>query len=170
MSGRKLGRTTKQRQALFTSLLIALIDHGRIRTTEAKAKAVRRLAEKLVTQGRRGTLHARRLLVSVLKNRAAVKRFVEERLPEFTKHTSGVTRILRVGSRRGDGAMMVVLEWVTTEQATLTPKVKKPIRRPSAKKTAAAIAQARPQGKTKPTLRPTVGGTATKRLPRTTHK
>lgn len=100
------------RKALFKNLINALMIRGEIKTTESKAKAVRRLAEKLITKGKKGTLHSRRLIAAFLQNKKAVNRIVDELGPLFKKRPGGFTRIIRLGRRRGDDAMMVQLELV----------------------------------------------------------
>lgn len=112
VAGRKLSRDLKQRKALFKNLINALVLHGAIKTTESKAKAVRRLAEKLIRKGRGGTLHARRLIAAFLQNKGAVNKIVDELSPLFKNRPGGFTRIIRLGQRRGDKTMMVRLELV----------------------------------------------------------
>lgn len=117
VTGRKLSRNIKQRKSLFKSLINALVIHGAIRTTEAKAKAVKRLADKLIAQGRSGTLHARRLIAAFLQNKQAVSKIVDELGPVFKKRPGSFTRMIRLGRRRGDDAMMVKLELVEQPEA-----------------------------------------------------
>lgn len=112
MAGKKLSRDLKQRKALFKNLINALVLHGAIKTTESKAKAVHRLAEKLFTKGREGTLHARRLIGAFLQNKKVVNKIVDELGPVFRNRPGGFTRIIRLGRRRGDKAVMVRLELV----------------------------------------------------------
>lgn len=112
VAGKKLSRSRSHRKALFRNLLSALIVHGEIRTTESKAKAIRRLFDKLVTKGKVGTLHARRLVAAFLNNKKAVNKLVDEIAPLFKKRPGGFTRMIRLGRRRGDEAMMVKLELV----------------------------------------------------------
>lgn len=110
--GKKLSLDRSQRKALFKNLINALIIHGQIKTTEAKAKAIRRLVEKLITKGKEQTLHARRLIAAFLQNKKAVNKIVDELAPLFKKRPGGFTRIIRLGERRGDAAPMVKLELV----------------------------------------------------------
>lgn len=112
VAGKKLSRSRSHRKALFKNLLSALILHGEIRTTESKAKAVRRLFDRLVTKGKTGTLHARRLVAAFLNNKQAVNKLVDEIAPLFKDRPGGFTRMIRLGRRRGDDAMMVKLELV----------------------------------------------------------
>ena len=111
-AGRKLGRTTSHRRALFRNQLASLFTHERITTTLPKAKDLRPLAEKMVTLGKRGGLHARRLALKNLPDQGAVKRLFDELAPRFAARTGGYTRILKLGRRPGDGAEMAILEFI----------------------------------------------------------
>jgi len=111
-AGRKLGRTTSHRRALFRNQLASLFTHERITTTLPKAKELRPLAEKMVTLGKRGGLHARRLALKNLPDQSAVKRLFDELAPRFASRTGGYTRILKLGRRPGDGAEMAILEFI----------------------------------------------------------
>jgi len=111
-SGRKLGRTTAHRLALFRNQLSSLVAQERIITTISKAKELRPLAERVVTQGKRGTVHARRLVGRWIQNRDLIKKLFDEIAPRFTSRAGGYLRIVRLGSRQGDGAEMAVLEFV----------------------------------------------------------
>jgi large subunit ribosomal protein L17 len=110
--GRKLGRTTAHRRALLRNLATALLDHERIITTEPKAKELRRVADKLVTLGKRGDLHARRQALQVVHSNAIVRKLFNEIAPRFTERKGGYTRVLRLGYRSGDAAAMAVIELV----------------------------------------------------------
>jgi len=110
-AGRKLGRTSAHRKALFRNQLDSLITHERIQTTLSKAKELRPLAEKLVTLGKRGGLHARRLALRDLSPDAA-KRIFDEVAPRFATRPGGYTRILKLGQRPGDAAEKAILEFV----------------------------------------------------------
>src|SRR5688572_19454753 len=111
-SGKKLGRDAAQRRALYSNLAGALIEHGRIKTTEAKAKAVKPLAEQMITLGRRGDLHARRQALSFLRSQDVVHQLFADVAPRFTDRPGGYTRIVKLGPRYGDAAQMVYLELV----------------------------------------------------------
>ncbi len=113
--GAKLNRSTAQRRALFRGLLSALIEHERIQTTEAKAKAVRGDADKLITLAKSGTVHARRLALQRLNNKDAVKKLFESVGPRFAERPGGYTRIVKLGPRAGDAASMAILEFVERE-------------------------------------------------------
>lgn len=114
-AGRKLGRTTGHRLALFRNQLTSLFTSERIVTTLSKAKELRPLAERMVTQGRRGTVHARRLVGRWVQDRTVLKRLFDEIAPRFTERPGGYLRIVKLGPRQGDGAEMAVLEFVDFE-------------------------------------------------------
>jgi large subunit ribosomal protein L17 len=118
-SGKKLGRDSAHRKALYSNLAGALIEHGRIKTTVTKAKAVKPLAEQMITLGRRGDLHARRQATAFLRSRDVVHHLFAEIAPRFKDRPGGYTRIIRLGPRPGDAAEMVYLELV---EAEFTPK------------------------------------------------
>ncbi len=109
----KLGRSASHRKALLANQVVSLIEHSRIQTTLAKAKAVRPFAEKLVTLGRKGTLHARRIALSYLHhNEAAVRKLFTEVAPRTNGRNGGYTRIIKLGYRKSDAAPIALLEWV----------------------------------------------------------
>jgi large subunit ribosomal protein L17 len=114
----KLGRSQAHRDALLANQVISLIEHSRIKTTLAKARAVRPFAEKLVTIGRKNTLHARRLALSyLLHNEDAVRNLFEKVAPRTAGRQGGYTRIIKLGNRNSDAAEMAYLEWVDQAQA-----------------------------------------------------
>lgn len=133
VAGKKLSRHRGHRKALFKNLISGLILHGEIKTTESKAKAVRPLVEKLITKGKAGTLHARRIIAAFLQNKKVVNRIVDEIGPIFKSRPGGYTRIIRLGRRRGDNAMMVKLELVDKPAAGSEPakRGKKKAKKPS---------------------------------------
>src|SRR5205823_2224468 len=112
----KLGRTADHRKALLANQVCSLIEHRRIKTTLAKAKAVRPLAERMVTLGKNGSLHARRNALSILRHKDAVKKLFEEIAPASTERNGGYTRIIRLGQRTSDSASMAFVEWVDAPQ------------------------------------------------------
>lgn len=130
----KLQRKQDHRDALLMNLVISLIEHRRIRTTLAKAKAVRPFAEKMVTLGKTGTLHARRNAVRYLRHKDVVKELFEEIAPASKERAGGYTRITKLGQRRSDSAPMAYIEWVDA----FVPKA------------AAAPAEAAPEGDAAP--------------------
>ena len=111
-SGKKLGRDSAHRKALYSNLAGALITHGRIETTEAKAKAVKPIAEQMITLGRRGDLHARRQALSFLRSQDVVHKLFADVGPRFADRPGGYSRIVKLGPRAGDSAQMVYLELV----------------------------------------------------------
>jgi large subunit ribosomal protein L17 len=126
----KLGRTAEHRKALLANQVCSLIEHQRIKTTLAKAKAVRPLAEKMVTLGKNGSLHARRTALGTLRQKNAVKKLFGEIAPRSTNRNGGYTRIVRLGQRKSDSASMAFIEWVdaapTAEEKTAEEKATKP--------------------------------------------
>jgi large subunit ribosomal protein L17 len=114
-SGRKLGRDSAHRKALYANLTSALIEHGRIRTTEAKAKEVRPIAEQMITLGKRGDLHAHRQAVAYLRSKSVAHTLFSDVAPRFADRPGGYTRIVRIGPRQGDAAPMAYLEFVDYE-------------------------------------------------------
>ncbi len=123
--GRKLSRTAAHRKALMRNLVKALLLREQIRTTDAKAKELRRHADHIVTLGKRGTVHARRLAFMYLGSRKLVKRLFDEVAPRFQGRPGGYTRVLKLGPRRGDAAPISVVEF--------TERVKKTTGAPEAK-------------------------------------
>ena len=114
-SGRKLGRDSAHRKALYANLAGSLIQHGRIKTTVTKAKAVRPIAEQMITLGRRGDLHARRQALSVLRSQEVVHKLFADVGPRMADRPGGYSRIVKLGHRAGDAAEMVYLELVDFE-------------------------------------------------------
>jgi large subunit ribosomal protein L17 len=108
----KLGRTGSHRNAMLSNLVCSLIKHHRVTTTLAKAKAARSVAEKMVTLGKSGTLHDRRLAVARLKQEDAVRILFKEIAPACKDRPGGYTRIMKLGQRQGDAATEAILEWV----------------------------------------------------------
>jgi large subunit ribosomal protein L17 len=111
----KLGRTAEHRRALLANQVCALIQHQRIKTTLAKAKAVRPLAEKMVTLGKNGSIHARRRALGVLRQKSAVKKLFDDIAQRSAERNGGYTRIVRLGARKSDSARMAFIEWVDAE-------------------------------------------------------
>jgi large subunit ribosomal protein L17 len=111
-AGRKLGRDSAHRKALYSNLTGALIEHGRIRTTEAKAKEVRPIAEKMITLGKRGDLHAHRQAVAFLRSKSVAHKLFAEVAPRFAERPGGYTSVVKLDPRQGDNAPMAYLELV----------------------------------------------------------
>ena len=108
----KLGRKAEHRKALLANQICSLIEHQRIRTTLAKAKAVRPLAEKMVTLGKKGSIHAQRTAFAMLRQKDAVKKLFDEIAPRTADRNGGYTRIVKLGQRKSDAARIAYLEWV----------------------------------------------------------
>lgn len=117
VAGRLFGRTANQRKALLRGLVTALVEHQRIETTIAKAKEAKKIAERLVTLGKRGDLHAKRLALSTIPNRAIVVKLFDEIAPRFAARNGGYLRIVNSRRRLNDRAQMAVLEFVDFEEA-----------------------------------------------------
>ncbi len=132
--GSKLGRVTAHRWALFRNLLAALFQHERILTTVAKAKALRPLAERVVTLSKRDDLHARRQVLSLVPDTAVVRKLFDTVAARYADRRGGYTRIIKAGVRRGDAAPLAILELVDRPEA------------PKAKKTKEKKAEAAPKG------------------------
>ena len=120
-AGKKLGRDSAHRKALYSNLAGALIEHGRIKTTVAKAKAVKPFAEQMITLGKRGDLHARRLALAELRSQDVVHVLFAEVAPRFADRPGGYTRIVKLGPRQGDAAEMVFLELVDHDPTGARP-------------------------------------------------
>jgi large subunit ribosomal protein L17 len=114
-TGKKLGRDSAHRKALYSNLAGALIEHGRIKTTVTKAKAVKPHVEQMITLGRRGDLHARRQATAFLRSRDVVHKLFAEVAPLFKDRPGGYTRIIKIGTRPGDSAEMAYIELVDDE-------------------------------------------------------
>ena len=111
-AGKKLGRDAAHRKALYANLAGALIQHGRVRTTVTKAKAVKPFAEQMISLGKRGDLHARRQALSELRNPQVVEVLFDDVGPRFAERPGGYARIVKIGPRLGDAAEMAYLELV----------------------------------------------------------
>src|SRR5215470_12389280 len=129
--GRKLNRTSAHRKALFKNLVLALIRHERIRTTDAKAKELRRVADRMVTLGKQNDLAARRRAFAFMQSHQAVQKLFSDIAPRFKDRNGGYTRVVKYGFRRGDAAPLSIIEFTGQEEKA---RSKKPRKR-SAKKT-----------------------------------
>jgi large subunit ribosomal protein L17 len=108
----KLGRTSEHRNAMLANLVCSLIEHKRVKTSLAKAKAARSVAEKMVTLGKLGTIHHRRLAVARLHQETAAKILFKDIAPVYKDRKGGYTRIIKLGQRQGDASQEAILEWV----------------------------------------------------------
>src|SRR6266487_4674338 len=138
----KLGRTADHRRALLANQVCALIQHQRIKTTLAKAKAVRPLAERMVTLGKNGSIHARRRALAALRQKNAVKKLFDDIAPRSAERNGGYTRIVKLGQRKSDSAKMAFIEWVdmaevVEEKAAEEKKTKKKAAEPKPRETEA---------------------------------
>jgi large subunit ribosomal protein L17 len=127
-----LGRNTAHRRALLRNLVTSFLERERIRTTLAKAKAAKPVAEKMITLGKRGTLHARRQALAYMTKESAVQKLFSEIAPRFSERPGGYTRIVKLDRRAGDGASMAMLELIGTEFKKKAKK-KKETKKPAAK-------------------------------------
>jgi large subunit ribosomal protein L17 len=109
-AGRKLNRTGAHRKALFRNLITSLIEYEQVRTTDAKAKELRRIADRMITLGKRGTLHARRQAAAYVRGRSMVKKLFDEVAARFRERPGGYTRVVKLGHRHGDAAPMSIIE------------------------------------------------------------
>src|SRR5881275_3636465 len=126
----KLGRTAEHRRALLANQVCALIEHQRIKTTLAKAKAVRPLAERMVTLGKNGSIHSRRTALAVLRQKSSVKKLFDDIAQRSAERNGGYTRIVKLGARKSDSAPMAFIEWVDAEEvAEEKPKKEKKAKR-----------------------------------------
>src|SRR5689334_8666161 len=142
----RLGRKAEHRKALLANQVCSLIEHRRIKTTLAKAKAVRPIAEKMVTLGKNGSIHARRTAFATLRQKDAVKKLFDEIAPASTDRNGGYTRIIRLGQRHSDSASMALLEWV---DATVVIEDKPAEEKKDKKKEKEPKAEAKPEPKAK---------------------
>jgi large subunit ribosomal protein L17 len=124
VKGRKLRRPTARRLALLRNLVTSFLEKERIRTTLAQAKEVRPLAEKMITLGKRGTLHARRQVISFVRKESVVVKVFDDLGPRFGQRPGGYSRIVKLGRRMGDGAQMAVLELIGSEYKKKAKKKK----------------------------------------------
>ncbi|MBP1685794.1 MAG: rplQ [Deltaproteobacteria bacterium] len=128
-AGRKLNRTSAHRKAMFRNLVTSLIEHEQVQTTDAKAKELRRIADRMITLGKRGTLHARRQAASYVRTREAVKKLFDEVAGRFRERAGGYTRIIKLGHRHGDAAPMSVIELTDRGEAAKAEAERKRERR-----------------------------------------
>ena len=135
VAAKKFGRTTAHRMMMFRNMVTSLLDKERIRTTLDRAKAVRPLAEKMITLGKRESLHARRQALAFVKDPAVVSKLFDTIAPRFSQRPGGYTRIIRLGHRDGDGAQMAIIELIGSEFTPAKKESKKA--KKSSKETAA---------------------------------
>jgi len=142
-SGRKLNRTTSHRLAMFRNMVTSLLDHERIYTTDAKAKELRRWADRMITLGKRGDLHARRQALQVIRDKRVVHKLFTDLAQRYQARSGGYTRTVKVGFRVGDAAPMSLIELMTGE--TAKKKKKKKRKAPKAPKVTTPELEAAPE-------------------------
>lgn len=147
----KLGLTAAHRKAMLANQVCSLIEHQRIKTTLAKAKAVRPLAEKMVTLGKKGSLHARRIALAVLRQKDAVRKLFEDIAPRSATRNGGYTRIVKLGARKSDSAPVAFIEWVDSPQVIDEPVTEEKGKKSKAAKAPTAETEKKPARKAKKT-------------------
>ncbi|HMK44888.1 MAG TPA: 50S ribosomal protein L17 [Dissulfurispiraceae bacterium] len=156
VAGRKFGRTANQRKALFRGLISSLFEYERIETTVARAKAIKATAEKLVTFGKRGDLHAKRMVLSYIPNRTVVAKLFSEIAPRFAERNGGYLRIVQTRERVNDRAPMAIIEFVDFEtiKATAAPAEAKATEKAEKKQAKKAAAPKKETGEKKRSAKP----------------
>lgn len=156
-AGKKLNRTGSHRNAMFRNMVTSLFEHGRIRTTDAKAKELRRWADRMVTLAKRGDLHARRQALAVMRDKTVVHKLFEEVQARFGDRAGGYTTVIKIGRRRGDAAPISMIELVA-------PKEKKERKKKKPKTTQKGVDKAKKEApvKAKETKKPKKGTTTEK--------
>ena len=130
-AGRRLGRKTSHREAMFRNMVTSLLNHGKITTTDAKAKEIRVVAERMITLGKRGDLHSMRLAASVIREKDVVSKLFSTIAPRYKERLGGYTRIIKLGFRQGDAAPVSLIELVEEEikpgKVKSAPVIVKPV-------------------------------------------
>lgn len=131
-AGRRLGRKTSHREAMFRNMVTSLLNHEKITTTDAKAKEIRVVAERMITLGKRGDLHSMRLAASVIREKSVVSKLFSTIAPRYKERSGGYTRIIKLGARLGDAAPISIIELVEEEikpsKVKQVPSAKKAVR------------------------------------------
>ena len=150
-AGRQLGRNSSHRKAMFRNMVTSLLEHGRIKTTDAKANELRRLAARMITLGKKGSIHARRLAAKTIRSETVIHKLFTEIAPGFQDRHGGYTRIIKLGKPRvGDNAQMSIIELMPAGSPELkggrkpvaaAPKVTAPVAMPETKETFSAKAE-----------------------------
>ena len=141
ISGSKLGRNTSHRKAMMRNMVTSFFDCEKITTTDARAKELRKVAEKLITMAKRGDLHSRRLALQYVRDSKTVAKLFDTIAPRYTDRPGGYTRIIKLGHRAGDNAALSLIELVE-EELTVKPKKKKAPVKKAAKKVEAPVEEA----------------------------
>jgi large subunit ribosomal protein L17 len=137
-SGRKLNRTASHRWALMRNMITSLLREEQIKTTDAKAKELRRWVDRVITLGKQGSLHARRQVLGIVQDKAVVRKLFDTLGPRFKERPGGYTRIIKIGIRRGDAAPVSIIELVGGEASSAEQKPRRRARRRQAAQEAAA--------------------------------
>ncbi len=132
---RKLGRTSAHRKAMFANMASSLLKYNRIETTLPKAKELRRIADRLVTLGKKQSVEARRRVIAIIRDKDAAKKLFDDVAPRFSARNGGYTRIYKLGERHGDCAPMAVIEYLPQEVEKVVSKKKKTVKKGSDKST-----------------------------------
>lgn len=140
---KKLGRTKPHREAMLANMAMSLFTHRVIKTTDAKAKALKPLVDRLISTGKEDTLHAKRMVARTINNKEVFKKLFAEIIPQFTDRTSGFTRVVKLGVRRGDGAPISVVELLTEKVVVETDEKGKKAKK--AKSTDATLKKTAPK-------------------------
>ncbi|MBI5968965.1 MAG: 50S ribosomal protein L17 [Deltaproteobacteria bacterium] len=144
IAGRKLGRTTSHRLAMLRNLVTSLFEHERVKTTDAKAKELRPLAEKMIGLGKQGDLHARRQVLAVVRKHEVVRKLFDILSPRYKSRNGGYIRIVKMGRRHGDGAPLSLVELISEGKETKALKKPKAGRRREKKKRAEVVTPPEP--------------------------
>ncbi len=151
---RRLGRSTPHRKALFRNMVTSLLEHERIETTDAKAKELRRVAERMITLGKRGTLHARRRALRTIRSRDVTAKVFDSLAERYRDRPGGYTRVLKLGYRHGDAAPISIIELVDRDEARTAAKPGVGAKKAQAKKAASESTAKAESAKRKPATRP----------------
>ncbi|MGH7895356.1 MAG: 50S ribosomal protein L17 [Candidatus Binatia bacterium] len=143
VAGKKLNRSPAHRRALFRNLVTALLEHEAVRTTDAKAKELKRWGDRMITLGKQGTLHARRRAAALVRSRTIVKKLFDELAPRYQARSGGYTRVVKLGVRLGDAAPLSLVELVDRPGSEPEQGKRKPQRRRTAAKSAAVAPKKR---------------------------
>jgi len=148
-AGRKLGRTSSHKEAMFRNMVTSVIKHERIRTTDCKAKELRKLAEKMITLGKKGSLHARRQALAVVRDKSLVGKLFGELTERYRDRAGGYTRIIKAGYRFGDNAPVSILEFIPDgkKKEKVKPKAKDKTKAKAKEKKKSALESTPPEKK-----------------------
>jgi len=137
-SGKRLGRNSSHRKAMMRNMVTSLLDHEKITTTDVRAKELRKIADKMITLGKRGDLHARRQALQVVRDRKVVSKLFDMLAPRYKERQGGYTRILKLGTRLGDNASLSVIQLVEEELVVKPSKSSSPANIPDVESSTAS--------------------------------